>query len=145
MSLLDPLTFTDDDSVSQSRVSPFVIRTEKRRAIDAEGNPLFKPRPRNLWRSRGEPQAPSSGRCTSPVTGYVRDGYNQAIKEKRRAIGFLMILMQRLVTSSTRAIRESLERRLEVLELPEGQLSLLATTSVMLGEHSTAKSNWRPS
>jgi len=36
-----------------------------------------------------------------------------------------MILMQRLVVSSTRAIRSTLERRLEALEKPEEQLSLL--------------------
>ena len=35
-----------------------------------------------------------------------------------------MILMQRLITSSTAAIRTSLERRLAVLDLPQGQISL---------------------
>jgi ERCC4-related helicase len=35
-----------------------------------------------------------------------------------------MILMQRLVASSTRAIRTTLERRLEVLRVPQEQLSL---------------------
>ena len=54
----------------------------------------------------------------------MRDGYNRAIKEKQTAVGFLMILMQRLITSSTAAIRTALERRLTVLELPPGQLSL---------------------
>jgi hypothetical protein len=39
------------------------------------------------------------------VTDYVREGYNQAIQEKKHHVGFLMILMQRLVVSSTRAIR----------------------------------------
>ena len=124
ISFLDPQAFPDDDSVSQARVAPYIIRTEKRRAIDAEGNPLFKPRRTQLvsvtWGANGlEQQA-----LYSAVTDYVRDGYNQAIQDQRRAIGFLMILMQRLVTSSTRAIRQSLERRLEILELPEGQLSL---------------------
>jgi hypothetical protein len=47
------------------------------------------------------------------VTEYVREGYNQAIAEKRSTTGFLMILMQRLVVSSSRAIRTTLERRLE--------------------------------
>jgi hypothetical protein len=37
-----------------------------------------------------------------------------------------MLLMQRLVSSSTRAIRTALEKRLDVLQLPEGQLSLFA-------------------
>ena len=124
MSLLDPQAFADEDSVNQTRVSPFVIRTEKRRAIDADGNPLFKPRRTQLMAVTWGPTGAEQRALYSAVTDYVRDGYNQAIKEQRRAIGFLMILMQRLVTSSTRAIRESLERRLEVLELPEGQLSL---------------------
>ena len=38
------------------------------------------------------------------VSEYVRLGYNQAIKEKKTYVGFLLLLMQRLVTSSTRAI-----------------------------------------
>ncbi|HEX5461460.1 MAG TPA: helicase-related protein [Steroidobacteraceae bacterium] len=124
ISFLDPRAFPDDDSVSQARVAPYVIRTEKRRAIDVRGNPLFKPRRTQLeavaWGAAGSDQQA----LYSAVTDYVRDGYNQAIQDQRRAIGFLMILMQRLVTSSTAAIRQSLERRLEVLELPEGQLSL---------------------
>jgi hypothetical protein len=50
------------------------------------------------------------------VTDYVRDGYNQALLDKKRHVGFLMILMQRLVVSSTRAIRTTLERRLKALQ-----------------------------
>ncbi len=44
MSLLDDDAFPDMDSVSRDRVAPYVIRTEKRKAIDADGKPLFKPR-----------------------------------------------------------------------------------------------------
>ncbi len=124
IAFLDPEAFPDEDSVSQERVAPYVIRTEKRRAIDEEGNPLFKPRRTQLvpvaW---GESHAEERS-LYEAVTEYVREGYNQALKEKRTAVGFLMILMQRLVTSSTRAIRTALERRLEVLEIPSGQLSL---------------------
>lgn len=58
------------------------------------------------------------------MTDYVRDGYNQAMQQKKTYIGFLLILMQRLVTSSTRAIRTTLERRLAALREPEEQLSL---------------------
>ncbi len=54
----------------------------------------------------------------------MREGYNQALAEKRNYIGFLMILMQRLVVSSTSAIRTALEKRLEVLTTPHEQLSL---------------------
>ena len=103
---------------------PFVIRTEKRRAIDAEGNPLFKPRFTQLVPIEWGTAHAEQRALYEAVTEYVRDGYNRAIKEKQTAVGFLMILMQRLITSSTAAIRTSLERRLAVLDLPQGQLSL---------------------
>ena len=44
MQLLDRDSFPEESSICQDRVRPFVIRTEKRAAIDAEGQPLFKPR-----------------------------------------------------------------------------------------------------
>ena len=51
------------------------------------------------------------------------------MREKKSYIGFLMILMQRLVTSSTCAIRTTLERRLEVLAAPSEQLLLFPELS----------------
>ena len=44
ISLLDAEAFPDVASITRDRVQPYVIRNEKRRAIDAEGAPLFKPR-----------------------------------------------------------------------------------------------------
>lgn len=46
-----------------------------------------------------------------------------------RHIGFLMILMQRLVTSSTAAIRTTLEKRQALLEAPQPQANLFENTS----------------
>lgn len=124
MSLLDDDAFPDMDSVSRERVVPYVIRTEKRKAIDAEGKPLFKPRHTQTapvtWESRHHLQK----LLYEAVTDYVREGYNQALREKKRHIGFLMILMQRLVVSSTRAIRTTLERRLAALKEGEQQASM---------------------
>ncbi|MHB8165992.1 MAG: helicase-related protein [Sulfuricella sp.] len=124
MQLIDRDSFPDEGSVTQDRVRPFVIRTEKRASIDAEGLPLFKPRMTRLqavaWQSRHAAQH----RLYEAVTDYVRHGYNQALASKQRHIGFLMILMQRLVTSSTAAIRTTLERRLLALDTPQPQASL---------------------
>ena len=124
MNLLDDDAFPDMDSVSRERVAPYVIRTEKRKAIDADGKPLFKPRRTQMapvaWESRHHLQQ----LLYEAVTDYVREGYNQALREKKRHIGFLMILMQRLVVSSTRAIRTTLERRLAALKEGELQASL---------------------
>jgi len=118
MQLIDRDTFPDENSVQQDRVRPFVIRTEKRAAIDAEGRPLFKPRMTRLFAVTWQNRHAAQHRLYEAVTDYVRHGYNQALIAQQRHIGFLMILMQRLVTSSTAAIRTTLEKRLGVLEAP---------------------------
>lgn len=124
MSLLDDDAFPDVDSVSRDRVAPYVIRTEKRKAIDSDGKPLFKPRRTQMAQVAWETRHQLQQLLYEAVTDYVREGYNQALREKKRYIGFLMILMQRLVVSSTRAIRTTLERRLVALKDSEQQASL---------------------
>lgn len=130
MQLLDRDSFPDENSISSDRVRPFVVRTEKRLAIDAEGKPLFKPRVTRTqavaWLDRHKAQQG----LYEAVTEYVRHGYNQAMASKQRHIGFLMILMQRLVTSSTAAIRATLERRLLALDDDHRQLQLFSTEGV---------------
>ena len=129
VSLVDEDAFPDAGSISSERVQRFVIRTEKRRAIDAEGRPLFKPRTTKLVPIAWEERHAQQRALYESVTDYVREGYNQAMREKKSYIGFLMILMQRLVTSSTRAIRTTLERRLEVLAAPSEELLLFPELS----------------
>ncbi len=129
MQLLDRDVFPDESSVSRERVQPFVIRTEKRAAINAEGQPLFRPRLTRLhlvaWQARHAAQQ----QLYEAVTDYVRHGYNQALAAKQRHVGFLMILMQRLVTSSTAAIRATLEKRQAALHTPQTQPRLFDTLS----------------
>ena len=115
MNLLDPEAFPDLESVTRDRVAPHVIRTEKRKAVTAKGAPLFKPRRTTLASVSWESKHHLQQSLYEAVTDYVREGYQQALLEKKRHIGFLMILMQRLVVSSTRAIRTTLERRLAAL------------------------------
>lgn len=130
IALLDNNAFPTIDSLDKERVREYVIRTEKKNAKDAEGNPLFKPRNTKLipvhWDDNHQPQK----MLYEAVTDYVREGYNQAMLEKKAYIGFLMILLQRLVTSSTRAIRTTLERRLEVLTEPGEQLDLFSSIDI---------------
>jgi hypothetical protein len=77
------------------------------------------------WQARHGAQQ----RLYEAVTDYVRHGYNQAMAAKQRHIGFLMILMQRLVTSSTAAIRTTLEKRQALLDAPQPQANLFENTS----------------
>ncbi|MCD0244842.1 DEAD/DEAH box helicase family protein [Xanthomonas melonis] len=129
MQLLDRDSFPDEGSVSRERVRPFVIRTEKRAAINAEGQPLFRPRLTRLHAVAWQARHAAQQQLYEAVTNYVRHGYNQALAAKQRHVGFLMILMQRLVTSSTAAIRATLEKRQAVLDTPQTQARLFENLS----------------
>jgi len=132
-SLIEPKEFPVIESVTRERVQPYIIRTEKRSAIDAEGEPLFKPRVTQLISVAWDAKHSYQQQLYNSVTDYVREGYNQAIKEKRNYIGFLMVLMQRMVVSSTSAIKSTLEKRQAALSLPEEQLSI--PTAIMDSWH----------
>ncbi|HAD33686.1 MAG TPA: ATP-dependent helicase, partial [Chitinophagaceae bacterium] len=53
------------------------------------------------------------------VTDYVRKGFNSAKKASNPAKGLIMILFQRLVSSSTAAILSAMQGRLERLRFGE--------------------------
>ncbi|MEG3881854.1 SNF2-related protein [Microcoleus sp. herbarium7] len=57
------------------------------------------------------------------VSNYVRHFYNLAQKSNRKALGFLMTLYRKRLTSSFYAIRESLQRRLEGISITEDDFS----------------------
>ncbi|MFM7601624.1 MAG: SNF2-related protein, partial [Pseudanabaena sp.] len=56
------------------------------------------------------------------VSDYVRHFYRLAQKENRKALGFLMTLYRKRLTSSFYAIEKSLQRRLECLLTQQGNL-----------------------
>jgi superfamily II DNA or RNA helicase len=116
MALVDPDEFNTAGAIRREKVVPLVIRTEKRRAINERGDPLFLPRLTKLMPVHWEEKHELQKQLYESVTEYVRLGYNQAIQQNRQYLGFLMILMQRLVTSSTQAIASAMERRLEALQ-----------------------------
>ncbi|WP_351010391.1 helicase-related protein [Shewanella sp. S1-58-MNA-CIBAN-0166] len=115
MALLDREAFPDLSSVTKERVQPFVVRTEKRISINGEGKPLFKPRKTELVPVAWQTKHALQRHLYEEVTEYIKEGYNQAKAKKQNAIGFLMILMQRLVSSSSAAIATTLARRLVAL------------------------------
>ena len=74
VSLIDAQEFPDISSVTSERGQPHVIRTEKRRAIDADGKPLFKPRRTQLGPVSWEERHRSQQLLYEAVTEYVREG-----------------------------------------------------------------------
>ena len=124
--LLDEEAFPSYKAIVKDQVAPFVIRNKKREAIDNEGNKLFKDRYTKIIEIKWDQRHTMQKELYEMVTDYVRNGYNKAFKEKKYYIGFLMVLMQRLVTSSTAAIIDSLERRIDILKTQKAALSNLS-------------------
>ena len=116
--LVDERAFPNFRAIVKEQVAPYVIRTEKREAIDNNGRPLFKNRTVKAVCLRWETRHSLQRELYIMVTEYVVKNYNRVRRGRGKNMWFvfLLIMMQRLVTSSTSAIRESLERRIAVLE-----------------------------
>lgn len=124
--LLDEEAFPNYNAIVKEQVAPFIIRNKKRETIDNEGSRLFKDRFTKAVEINWDERHSLQRKLYEKVTEYVRTGYNKAFKEKKFYIGFLMVLMQRLVTSSTAAIIDSLEKRISILNSQRAKLTSLS-------------------
>ncbi len=98
---------------TKHRLSEVLIRNRKSRVGG------FMPRHASVWHVQ---MTELETEAYEAVTGYVRSGYAQSRAQKNNALGFLMAVFQKLNSSSSYAIRQSLLRRIEKLEdgLPSG-------------------------
>ncbi|OGQ80569.1 MAG: hypothetical protein A3F90_01985 [Deltaproteobacteria bacterium RIFCSPLOWO2_12_FULL_60_19] len=118
--LLNDQLFTSPEELSDHRgmLARVMIRRTKREVTDANGNPIFRRRQVN---TEYFPLAPREREFYDRLSEYLREGYNVAgINQSRttrqqRAIGFVMATFQKIMSSSPRAIRQALRRRLLVL------------------------------
>ena len=125
--LLDKEAFPNARSIVKEQVAPYLIRTEKREAIDNNGNLLFKNRITHLITLNWDERHTMQRELYEEVTAYVSENYNKALRNKKKnmCLIFLLIIMQRMVTSSTAAIHQSLERRLYALKMQLTKLGSL--------------------
>lgn len=125
--LLDADAFPNARSIVKEQVAPYLIRTEKREAIDNNGNLLFKNRITHLVTLQWDERHSLQKELYKMVSSYVAKTYNKALRNKKKnmCLIFLLVIMQRMVTSSTAAVRQSLERRLNVLKTQSTRLGSL--------------------
>ena len=114
--MLDPDAFAGEGLPEIEELEPYVIRTEKRLAVDYDGNKLFNERETHrfdVFLDINKHQKQMN--LYHAVTEYVRKGFNVAKKNNNSATGLIMILFQRLVSSSTAAILSAMQGRLDRL------------------------------
>ncbi len=111
LQLLDPDLFANTEILAravQRGENPIFLRRLKEDMQDFDGRPLFPPRHvRTLGVELTEPEQ----RLYEEVTQYVADNFNRALAVDNRNVTFALIILQRRLASSVRAIRRSLEHR----------------------------------
>lgn len=130
--LLDEDAFPNSKSIVKEQVAPYLIRTEKREAIDNNGNLLFKNRITHLLEMHWDKRHTYQQELYELVSSYVSKTYDKARRNRKKnmCLIFLLIIMQRMVTSSTAAVRQSLERRLDILKNQNTRISSLTETDL---------------
>lgn len=126
--LLDDQLFDSPETMTDHRglLNRVMFRRTKREVTDAEGNPIFM---RRHVHTQKFPMAAKESWFYEKLTEYLREGYGVAGIEqkkttsKQRAVGFVMTTFQKMMSSSPRAIRQALRRRLLVL-LARKQISM---------------------
>jgi superfamily II DNA or RNA helicase len=118
--LLDDELFESPDAMLEHRglLNRVMFRRIKREVTDALGNPIFM---RRQVHSQKFPLGLAERRFYDQLTEYLREGYGIAgigqtrTTSEQRAIGFVMATFQKIMSSSPRAIKQALRRRLLVL------------------------------
>jgi SNF2 family DNA or RNA helicase len=103
------------DLSARHLLSEILIRNRKK--VVAE----FMPRQAHRWDVR---LSDEERRALEAVEAFVRDGYARADRTNDRATGFVMVIFQKLMASSIRALRVSLSRRAERLRKTAGAPSV---------------------
>lgn len=115
--LLDDQLFAGPEAMKDHRglLGRVMFRRIKREVTDPQGNPIFM---RRQVHSQRFQLSFREQRFYEQLTGYLREGYNAAgagqekTTKKQRAVGFVMATFQKIMSSSPRAIKQALRRRL---------------------------------
>jgi len=116
LDLLEPDLFANTDVLEESfrhRENPLFLRRLKEDLTDYQGRPLFPPRNVKTVPYR---LSDEEKRLYNEVTRYVETHYNRALAAEKRNVAFALLILQRRMASSVRAVRASLERRKQRLE-----------------------------
>ncbi len=112
LQLLDADAFSGEGMPELAELEPYVVRTEKRQAIDFDGKPLFnKRRTQKLFVEYDDEKHARQKQLYEDVTSYVVDGFNRAMQTNNNSYAFVMLLFQRMMSSSTQAIMDSMQKR----------------------------------
>lgn len=117
LQLIDADAFPGDGIPGVEEIAPYVMRSEKRFAVDYDGKKLFQNRMTlRMDMLLDEAKHHLQLQLYNHVTSYVRFCFGKAKHGNRNATGLVMVMMQKLASSSTAAILAAMETRLYRLQ-----------------------------
>lgn len=117
LQLIDSEAFPGEGMPSINEIEPYVMRSEKRFAVDYDGKKLFQDRTTvRMDIPLDETFHKLQIELYEHVTQYVRYCFGKAKKGNRNATGLVMVMMQKLASSSTAAILSAMQTRLQRLQ-----------------------------
>jgi superfamily II DNA or RNA helicase len=124
LDLLQPGFFATNEMLAQSidnKDNPLFLRRLKEDLKNFDGTPLFPPRQVKTVKYRLSDEEKI---LYNAVTEYVEKHYQKALAKDKRNVTFALLILQRRLASSVRAIRKSLERRRSRLDelLKQGKI-----------------------
>lgn len=111
LDLLEPSFFATNEMLAESvknKDNPLFLRRLKEDLWNFDKTPLFPPRKVITVKYR---LSDDEKRLYNAVTEYVEKHFNKAMQKEKRNVAFALLILQRRLASSLRAIRKSLERR----------------------------------
>ncbi len=124
LQLIDADAFAGEGMPTIPELEPYVVRTEKRQAIDYNGKKLFNKRKTSTVEVAYDPEKHKKQKnLYEAVTEYVINGFNLAQQTKNTSYGFVMLLFQRMMSSSTHAILNAMEKRAARLAGEKGEIN----------------------
>lgn len=117
LGLVDPYRFNKLEDVKPENINKMTVRNKKRACIDFDGNRLFKKRVTTLCKIKWDEGVDKPEiKLYDAIVEYITEYYDYAQKEKNNILIFLLMLYERIVASSSKAILKSLGKRLKTLK-----------------------------
>ena len=117
LQLIDADAFSGEGMPTIDEIAPYVMRSEKRYAVDSNGKKLFQKRETiRMDVELNDARHRLQKELYEHVTDYVRYCFGLAKGGNRNATGLVMVMMQKLASSSTAAILSAMETRLRRLQ-----------------------------
>jgi superfamily II DNA/RNA helicase len=134
LDLLEPYRFEDEHDISPEKLDDLMIRRLKSNPnmVHSDGAPMF---PEKTIETVPVEFSEEENQLYEDITDYLRTQYRQGEEQESQAAGFSMVIYQKRLVSSIRAIQRSLEKRASALQSGGEDANLSKAVEALLPQY----------